>query len=58
MGLDYGGIATLIGACAGAIISVGTFVMQLMNWRDSRRHKELLNDIQNKVTTIKAENEA
>jgi hypothetical protein len=65
MPLDFAGIATLVGAICGGLISLGTFAMQVISWYDRRRdqreqaeHKELLNDIAAKVTTIKAENEA
>ena len=56
MHIDFCGVATLIGAIAGFITVVGSFVMQVINWLDQRRsrkeqekHKEMLEAISKQV---------
>ena len=56
MHVNFDGIATLIGAVSAFIVAIGTFVMQVINWRDNRRsrveqatHKEMLQAISKQV---------
>lgn len=59
MVIDWGGVATLIGAVGGFITVVGTFIMQVISYRDARRakreqeeHKQTLAAINTKVDAI------
>lgn len=39
MQIDWGGIATVIGAVGGFLTVVATLVMQIISYRDARREK-------------------
>lgn len=59
MTVDWGGIATAIGAFGGFITVVGTFIMQVISYRDERKarleravHNDKLDAITSKVDAI------
>lgn len=58
-GVDWRGLATMLGAVGGFCTVIGTLVMQVISFRDARRarieqeaHKEKLDAISDKVDTI------
>lgn len=58
--IDWGGLATMLGAVGAFIGTLATVAMQIISWQDARRarleqaaHKEKLDAIAADVSTIK-----